>query len=143
MFLKALRINRERLFSKSKVAVDARILRQLLQTIAASAPFSEAFYLEQNPDIAEAHAKGLISDLHAHFIEQGYFEGRTGSSPPVDERYYIAAYPDVAEAVRRGDVASGSEHYHRSGATEGRIPNSQVKREIEVWAAALRDDNGT
>ncbi|MCX7384963.1 MAG: hypothetical protein NT133_26890 [Alphaproteobacteria bacterium] len=140
MFLRALRINRERLSSKSKVAVDAKILRQLLQSLAAAAPFSEAFYLEQNPDVAEAHAKGQIADLRSHFIEQGYFEGRAGSVPPVDEEYYITAYPDVAEAVRRGDVSSGAEHYTRSGAAEARIPSPHIKPAIESWVAALRDE---
>lgn len=140
MFLRALRINRERLFSKSKVAVDAKILRQLLQSLAAAAPFSEAFYLEQNPDVAEARAKGQIADLRSHFIEQGYFEGRAGSVPPVDEEYYITAYPDVAEAVRRGDVSSGAEHYTRSGAAEARIPSPPIKPAIESWDAALRDE---
>lgn len=140
MFLRALRINRERLSSKSKIAVDAKILRQLLQSLAASAPFSEAFYLEQNPDVAEAHARGRIADLRAHFIEQGYLEGRAGSAPPVDEAYYTSIYPDVADAVRRGDVASGAEHYVRSGAAEARIPNPEIRTAIEAWAAALRDD---
>ena len=140
LFLRALRINRERLASKSKVAVDARILRQLLQSLAAAAPFSEAFYLEHNPDIAEAHANGQIAGLRAHFVEQGYFEGRAGSAPPVDEDYYIANYRDVADAVARGDVASGAEHYARSGAAEARIPNPQIKPAVEAWAAALRDE---
>ena len=140
MFLRALRINRERLGSKSKVAVDAKILRHLLQSLAACAPFSEAFYLEQNPDVAEAHAKGQIADLHSHFIEQGYFEGRVGHAQQVDEAYYIASYADVAEAVRRGDVASGAEHYIRSGAAEARVPNQQLRPASEGWVAALRDD---
>lgn len=142
LFLKALRINRERLSSRSKVAIDARILRQLLQALAAAAPFSEPFYLEQNPDVAEAHAKGQIEDLRAHYVEQGYFEGRAGYSPPVDEAYYIDAYPDVAEAVQRGDVASGTEHYIRSGAAEARIPNPRIRPAVEAWVAALRDDAG-
>ena len=140
MVLRALRINRERLTSKSKVAVDAKLLRYMLQSLAEAAPFSAEFYLRNNPDVAEAHAGGQIQDLRAHFVEQGYFEGRSGAGPTVEEGYYASAYPDVAEAVKRGDVASGSEHYLRSGAAEGRIPNPRVKGEIEGWLAVLRDE---
>ena len=140
IFLRALRINRERLASKSKIAVDAKLLRHMLQTLAEAVPFSAEFYLRNNPDVAEAHASGQIEDLRAHFVEQGYFEGRSAMGPAVEEGYYTSAYPDVAEAVKRGDVASGGEHYVRSGAAEGRIPNPRVKGEIEGWLAVLRDE---
>ena len=140
MFLRALRINRERLGSKSKIAVDARLLRHLLQSLAAAAPFSDEFYLQNNPDIAQAHAGGQIENLRTHFVEQGYFEGRSGAEPMVNETYYASTYPDVADAVRRADVTSGTEHYLRSGAAEGRIPNPLVKSEIDGWASVLRDE---
>lgn len=139
-FLRALRINRERLSSRSKVAIDAKLLRMLLQSLAERAPFSEEFYLRNNPDIAEAHARGEIEDLRAHFVELGFFEGRSGSAPPVDEAWYTATYSDVAEAIRRGDVASGTEHYLRSGCAEGRVPNPGAKPAIDAWAMVLRDD---
>ena len=77
LLLQALRINRERLNSKSKIAIDARLLRGLIQAIAARAPFSEEFYLQTYPDIAEAHAAGTIPDLQRHYVEAGFFEGRS------------------------------------------------------------------
>jgi hypothetical protein len=140
MFLRALRINRERLNSKSKVAIDARLLRRLLQALAEQAPFSEDFYLRHNPDIAEAHTQGLIENLHAHYVEQGYFEGRPAAPPPIDEAFYASTYQDVAEAIRRGHVKSGAEHYVRSGAAESRLPNPQLKPVIESWMSLLRDE---
>ncbi len=140
MFLRALRINRERLGSKTKIAVDAKLLRHMLQSLAEAAPFSDDFYLENNPDVAQAHAAGQIANLRAHFVEQGYFEGRSGAAPAVNEAFYASSYPDVADAVRRGDVVSGTEHYLRSGAAEGRVPNAQAKLQIESWMAVLRDE---
>ncbi len=140
LFLRALRINKERLASKSKIAVDAKLLRHLLQVLAEAAPFSEEFYLEANPDIAEAHARGDIENLRAHFVEHGYFEGRPGAPPPVNETFYTSTYRDVADAVKRGDVKSGAEHYLRSGASEARIPSPQLKGEIETWVTVLRDE---
>ena len=71
---------------------------------AAAQPFDPEFYLRHYPDVAEAHGSGAIADLRAHFVEQGYFEGRCGAPPPVNEAYYNATYRDVADAVTRGDV---------------------------------------
>lgn len=139
-FLRALRVNRERLSSKSKIAIEARLLRQMLQALVSTQPFDAEFYLQHNPDIAEAHAQGQIGDLRAHFVEQGYFEGRCGAPPPVNEAYYTATYRDVAEAITRGDIVSGSEHYVRSGAAEARVPAPELKPAIEAWLSVLRDD---
>lgn len=139
LLLSALRINRERLNSKSKIAIDARLLRGILQAAAARAPFSEEFYLETYPDIAQAHASGSIPDPHKHFIESGYLEGRLGASPGVDEAYYTTLYKDVGLAVSRGEIASATEHYLRSGASEGRIPNKKAKPDMDYWASILHD----
>lgn len=133
LLLQALRINRERLASKSKIAIDARLLRALLQGLVETIPFSAAFYLETYPDIAAAHAAGDIRDLRKHFVELGYFEGRMGAEPQVDDTFYTGLYQDVAAAVQRGDVASGSEHYMRSGAAEGRVPNAALRPAVDDW----------
>jgi hypothetical protein len=54
LLLDALRVNRERLDSRSKIAIDARLLRTLLQALGETLPFSSEFYLQTYPDIAEA-----------------------------------------------------------------------------------------
>lgn len=140
LLLQALRINRERLASRSKIAIDARMLRALLQSLAESLPFSEEFYLETYPDVADAYAAGKIPDLRQHFVDSGYLEGRLGSAPEVDEAFYSATYRDVAQVIARGDVSSGLEHYLRSGASEGRLPNAASKPAVENWMAVLRED---
>lgn len=140
LLLQALRINRERLNSKSKVAIDAKLLRALLQALVATTAFSEEFYLETYPDIADAYAAGQIPDLRRHFIELGFFEGRTGAPPQVDESFYMSAYKDVDDAVQRGIIGSGAEHYVRSGAAEGRIPNLKAKPIVESWISVLRNE---
>lgn len=140
LLLQAMRVNQDRLNSKSKIAIDAKLLRALLQTIVAKLPFSAEFYAETYPDLADAYDAGKIPDLHGHFIESGFFEGRVGAPPPVDEAYYIGLYRDVATAVERGDVLSGTEHYVRAGAAEGRIPNARLKPVVDHWNGILRDD---
>ena len=142
LFLHALRINRERLHSKSKVAIDAKLLKALLKTIVQCAPFSEEYYLETYPDIAEAYAAGQISDLRRHFVEFGYFEGRVGAAPPVDEAYYTSLYKDVGQAMLSGDIKSGAEHYQGPGCAEGRVPNAQLKPVVDAWMELLGDDAG-
>ena len=140
MLLQALRINRDRLNSKSKIAIDAKLLRMLIQSLVAKAPFSAGFYTGTYPDIAEAHASGSITDLHRHFIEAGFFEGRFGAPPPVDDAFYTDHYDDVREAVENGDVTSASDHYMRSGAAEGRVPQPALKPLVDSWNLLLRED---
>lgn len=140
LLLQALRVGRDRLNSRAKIAIDARLLRKLLMTLAASLRFDEAFYLSHYPDLAEAHAAGVIQDMRTHFIQVGFFEGRIASRPEVDEAYYTTTYPDVAQAILRGDVSSGTEHYMRAGIAEGRVPNPAVLELIQSWFAVLRDE---
>ncbi len=139
LLLQALRVNRDRLNSKSKIAIDAKLLKTLLQTMVANAPFSEEFYKENYPDLAAANRSGQIPDLHQHFVETGFFEGRFGAPPSVDEAYYTSTYKDVGQAVLKGDVSSGMEHYLRSGAAEGRVPNEDIRPALEAWMLVLRE----
>jgi len=138
VLLQAMRISRDRLNGRSKVAIDAKLLRRILQCVAIHLPFSEEFYRGTYPDIAQAVAAGRIPDLHRHFVETGFFEGRLGAPPPVDEGFYRGLYKDVAAAIARGDVNSGAEHYVRSGAAEGRVPSADLKPEIDGWMSVLR-----
>jgi len=140
LFLQALRINRERLNSKSKVAIDAKLLKTLLRTLVSCAPFSEEFYLETYPDIAEAYAAGQIPSLRQHFLDHGYFEGRVGAPAEVDEEFYTDLYKDVVQGMLRGDVKSATDHYDSSGYAEGRTPSAALKPTIDKWLAVLRDD---
>jgi hypothetical protein len=142
LLLQVLRINRERLNSKSKIAIDAKLLKALLKTIVECTEFSEEFYLETYPDIAEAYSAGQIPDLRRHYIEFGFFEGRIGAPPPVDEAWYTSQYKDVGQALLTGELGSGADHYLQSGCAEGRIPNAQLKPLIDQWMELLAGDPG-
>lgn len=134
----ALHIPRERLDSRSKIAIDGRLLRLMLQTLVGQMPFSEEFYLATYPDLAAAAAAGHIPDPHRHYVEAGFFEGRLGAMPEVDEAFYLATYPDVAAAVARGEVASAREHYLRAGAVEGRAPSAALRPQVDAWMRLLK-----
>jgi hypothetical protein len=139
LLLQAMRISRERLCSRSKVAIDTRLLRTLLHSLAGQLPFDPGFYLAQNDDVAAAYETGEITDLRRHFIESGFFEGRFGAPPQVDEPFYAESYKDIGAAIRRGDILSATEHYVRAGAAEGRVPCEAMRPEVQRWAAALSD----
>jgi hypothetical protein len=142
LLLQALRINRERLNGRSKIAIDAKVLRRLIELAVERLPFSPEFYAATYPDIAAALAAGQIPDLHKHFVETGYFEGRVGAPPSVDETYYRDLYRDVSQAVERGDVESAQAHYMRSGAAEGRVPSADLQPEVDAWIGILRVAHG-
>ena len=80
--------------------------------------FDSRYYLNQNPDVADAFEKGIVRDLVTHYVNSGANEGR---DPTVyfDTDFYLNTYQDVTAA---GINPLG--HYIQSGATEGRDPNS-------------------
>ncbi len=139
LLLEALFLTRERLKAKtnSKAAVPLPILREIIATAVAGLPFDEEFYLAQNPDIREAAAEGSVTDLRAHFVNEGYLEGRFGVRPDLDEVFYRETYPDVANAIANGEVASGLDHYLLSGAFEGRFANHEQMTSGKRWLELL------
>lgn len=138
LLLQSMRIDRNRLSGRGKIAIDAPLLRLLLHCVIARLPFSAEFYLRTYPDIAAAVAAGQIADLHRHFIDTGWFEGRMGSPPEVDEAAYRGAYADVAEAIDEGRIGSAHDHYMLAGAAEGRVPSPALAATVAQWMSVLR-----
>jgi hypothetical protein len=89
----------------------------LIKSIVAGVEVDSRWYLDQNPDVADA-----IASPAEHFAGDGYLEGRMPFPITVDERFYLEQNPDVAEGIRAGSVASAQEHFERSGYREGRRP---------------------
>ena len=140
LILQSLRVARDRLDGRGKVAVNPQFLVHAIRQMVKSLPFDEGFYLTTYDDVAQAHGIGEIGDLHSHFIEVGFFEGRLGAEPDVDSEYYLKTYPDVGRAIAGGLIGSASEHYIYHGIVEGRAPNAGTVPEIIRWMTALRPD---
>ena len=121
----------------SVVEVSVRALRLLLHYLALAADYDERTYLQLNPDVAEARDQGKIVDLREHFIQSGYFAGRTASDIAVDENWYLETYGDVADAVAEGVVATAKAHFAQRGEAECRSPNKQALPWIRAWAELL------
>ena len=81
-------------------------------SFAGDITFNTDYYLEQNPDVAEAGDNPL-----QHYLEFGWREGRD-PNPVFDTSYYLEQNPDVAEAG-----VNPLQHYFEFGFLEGRIPS--------------------
>ena len=53
--------------------------------MAREPDFDEAWYLKQNPDVAEGIARGEIESARHHYLTHGYEEGRPGCPADVVE----------------------------------------------------------
>jgi hypothetical protein len=97
-------------------------LVQLVRSLIAGIEVDEEWYLARYRDIAQAIASGSVESAKAHFVSDGYFEGRQPFDIQVDERYYLENNPGVADYVRRSLLESGQQHFNENGYTEGRLP---------------------
>lgn len=105
--------------------------------------FDEGFYLERNPDVAQAVALGAFRSGFEHFLSFGQAEGRD-PSVLFDENYYLTNNQDVDDAVKAGAFRSGYDHFLSFGIFEGRNPsrlfdNSRYLTENQDVALAVED----
>ncbi len=59
-------------------APDAALLRGILKPFVAAGPFDQDYYLGRYSDLKKAATAGTLRDARLHFVERGYFEGRSG-----------------------------------------------------------------
>ena len=120
-----------------RVNLDVRTLRLLLQFVALAADYDEATYLKENPDLAEAYQAGAITDLHRHFTENGFFEGRKAAPINFNENWYLKTYPDVSDAIKEGSISSALDHFVHRGDVELRAPNEEALSWMRNWVEIL------
>ncbi|MBK4731032.1 hypothetical protein JJD41_14350 [Oxynema sp. CENA135] len=84
--------------------------------------FDTDFYLNSNPDVAEAVASGAFLDGLEHFRLFGFAEGREPSA--IFAQDYLNDNPDVADAIAGGAFHSSYQHFIKYGFAEGRAPSS-------------------
>jgi hypothetical protein len=118
------------------VIVPKKFLRFLLRCLLDHIDFDEVQYRACNPDVEAAIRQETFANGREHFINTGYFEGRTGGTA-VLETWYLARNPDVAAAKQTGKVASGEMQYRLAGAREWREPNPEAVKWIRAWQDAL------
>lgn len=128
-------------FAQELNADSASRARKLLaQLYISSWDFDEDWYLSSNPDLKEAIPSSTFKSGWHHFINVGYFEGRSPTEPTVDNEWYMTRYEDVATAILDGVFSSAREHYVKLGRAEGRVP---CDPSIDaVWYARRYLENG-
>ncbi len=131
-FLRLLGIGAEEVGS-GRVSVNGEGLASLLREVARHQPFDADFYAEAYPDIEAARLAGQLSDLHEHFIETGFLEGRLPSEPPFDAVWYAQYYPDVSSVIPAHDAAALRNHFLSSGLREGRAGTAAVLASGPAW----------
>ena len=89
-----------------------RFLKEMqeLNKIRRSGLFDEHWYLENNPDVAQAKVKPGL-----HYLRYGGIEGRD-PSPDFSSKFYLDTYEDVKKAGINPLI-----HYLRYGRKEGRV----------------------
>jgi hypothetical protein len=99
--------------------------------------FDREYYLEQNPDVAEAVENGVFAHALEHFGQYGLTEGRSPSE--FFGETYLTENPDVAEAVANGLFSNGLQHFVQFGFNEGRFP-SDILENMEMCYLSEKPD---
>jgi hypothetical protein len=63
--------------------VSWQAVKQVLGLLIPLIPFDEAWYCRAYPDVAKAVQCHLIESAHRHFIDYGFFEGRSPAPVPL------------------------------------------------------------
>ena len=103
-------------------SIRVEALESLISSLLQAVAVDEEWYLSTYPDVAEAVKSGIIPSARAHFIRNGYFEGRRPFAMEVDEAWYVSAYPDIGDAISKGGIESAATHFREHGYDEGRLP---------------------
>jgi hypothetical protein len=120
------------------VTTTREVFGLLMEAALSGQPFDEKQYATLHTDVARAARSGDLPNARAHYIANGYYEGRETGPAGFDEAWYLSRYPDVQKAVAKGASRSAYEHYRGSGQTEGRAPNRLAERDVARWREAMR-----
>ena len=105
--------------------------------------FDEAWYLQNNPDVAQAVSDGTFSSGFEHWRKAGRTEGRI--APPgyqeidrFDAGWYHDSYHAAAKDVAEGRATDLLDHYTRIGRFRGYLPNRFAPRPDDAAGLASR-----
>ena len=62
-------------------SVPWKTFKNVLRLFVPLIPFDEAWYCKHYPDVFTAVKSGVITSAHGHFIDYGFFEGRSPGAP--------------------------------------------------------------
>ena len=93
------------------------------EPIEPSSFLDNEFYLNNNPDVANAVEAGTFNSGLAHFLDFGLSEGRAPSQSLTffSENSYLENNSDVQEAVNSGTFESGLDHFLSFGLNQNEV----------------------
>jgi hypothetical protein len=133
MFQKALGIGAQDLMPEKKVVITSELFKLLLGMIVSRGFFDERWYLETYPDVHSAIERGRTSSALEHYLNAGYYEGRSPGPCFVDRAWYEQYYQDVGGGLENGTIIDSAEHFHQNGYFEGRVPTADQLADAEKW----------
>lgn len=102
-------------------ALESSVQKDFLIMLTLRTLFDRTYYLENNPDVAVAVARGTVSSPFDHYRKIGKFENRNPNAL-FDASYYLDTNTDVAISARENGF-SGADHFIAFGQFENRKPN--------------------
>jgi hypothetical protein len=75
-----------------------------------------------------------------HYVNAGYYEGRSPGPCFVDQAWYEQYYSDLGDALRQGEIADSAEHFQHNGYFEGRVSTADQLPDREKWRVLLREE---
>ena len=124
--------------TSERTLVDTAFLDFLLEEFARLLPFDPDHYAHTYADVADAHRRGAVGDLHAHFIRDGFREGRLPFAEPFDTEYYLDRNADLAAVLQRHGRPGLQAHYEKDGRQEGRAGHPAIEADARRWWSAVR-----
>jgi methylase of polypeptide subunit release factors len=82
-------------FGERPIELTLDQLVSLMRILLASIPVDETWYQTAFPDVAQAIRSGAVKSAKAHFVANGYFEGRLPAQIPADKAFYASQYPEA------------------------------------------------
>jgi Bacterial pre-peptidase C-terminal domain len=102
-------------------ALESSLQKDFLIMLTLRTLFDRQYYLENNPDVAVAVARGTVSSPFDHYRKIGKFENRNPNAL-FDANYYLNTNTDVLISARENGF-SGADHFIAFGQFENRNPN--------------------
>lgn len=105
--------------ARDTVLMPKALLAELLKEAFPDLVDSD-WYLDRNPDVAQAVAAEDLPSALDHYTLIGLYEGRMPYEVDLDAAAYLKTHRDVAAAVKSGELQGALEHFLSVGFAEGR-----------------------
>jgi|HubBroStandDraft_6_1064221.scaffolds.fasta_scaffold254838_1 hypothetical protein len=141
LITRGLGLNHTDLASGKNITIPVELFKFLMGSFIARGFFDERWYLETYPDVEAAINRGGVSTALEHYVNAGYYEGRSPGPCFVDRAWYEQYYKDLHGALQDGVIVDSAEHFQHNGYFEGRVAVPDQLPSREKWHILLREED--